>query len=76
MSRQPVDQTRSLKICTDGVQGTDAGALDSALNRAFDAYWNDRQWFHSLQARVMRQDWSWARPALDYIDVYHSAMTS
>ncbi|KAK9867605.1 hypothetical protein WJX84_010271 [Apatococcus fuscideae] len=56
--------------------GTDAGALDSALNRAFDAYWNDRQWFHSLQARVMRQDWSWARPALDYIDVYHSAMTS
>jgi hypothetical protein len=33
-----------------------------------------RRWFHSLQERVMRQDWSWNRPATDYIELYHSAM--
>jgi starch synthase len=33
-----------------------------------------RAWFHSLQERVMRQDWSWNRPAIDYIELYHSAM--
>lgn len=36
-------------------QGTDDGALDYALNRALDAYYNDRAWFHSLQKRVMLQ---------------------
>lgn len=53
-------------------EGTDAGALDYAMNRAMDAMWNDRKWIRSLQARVMRQDWSWSRPALDYIEVYYS----
>jgi hypothetical protein len=37
------------------LQGTDDGALDYALNRALDAYYNDRAWFHSLQKRVMLQ---------------------
>ena len=36
-------------------QGTDPGALDYGLNRAFDAYYNDRAWFHGLQKRVMQQ---------------------
>lgn len=52
--------------------GTDPGALDYALNRALDSYWNDRPWFRSLQARVMKQDWSWARPSLDYVDLYYA----
>lgn len=31
------------------LQGIDEGGLDYALNRAIDAYYNDRQWFRSLQ---------------------------
>ena len=54
--------------------GADEGALDSALNRALDAYYNDRPWFRQLQARVMRQDWSWTKPAFDYIQLYHAAL--
>ncbi|KXZ44911.1 hypothetical protein GPECTOR_61g864 [Gonium pectorale] len=56
--------------------GTDGGALDYALNRAIDAWYNDRAWFHSLQRRVMEQDWSWNRPAIDYIELYFSALKS
>ena len=37
------------------VQGTDEGAMDYGLNRALDAYYNDRAWFHGLQKRVMEQ---------------------
>lgn len=37
------------------MQGTDEGALDYALNRAIDAWYNDRAWFHGLQKRVMEQ---------------------
>jgi starch synthase len=55
-------------------QGTDSAALDYALNRALDAYYNDRPWFYSLAARIMKQDWSWNRPALDYIELYYQAM--
>ena len=55
-------------------EGTDEGALDYALNRALDAYYNDRSWFRSLQQRVMRQDWSWNKPAIDYIQLYYAAM--
>ncbi|GLC71233.1 hypothetical protein PLESTF_001092900 [Pleodorina starrii] len=56
--------------------GTDGGALDYALNRAIDAWYNDRSWFRSLQKRVMEQDWSWNRPAIDYIELYFSALKS
>ena len=55
-------------------QGTDDDALDYALNRAVDAFYNDRAWFRSLQARVMRQDWSWNRPAIDYVELYYAAV--
>ena len=56
------------------MQGTDAESLDYALNRALDAYYKDRAWFNSLAARIMRQDWSWNRPALDYVELYWQAM--
>jgi glycogen synthase len=112
--------------CVNGFafEGTDPGALDYALNRAIDAYYNDRAWFRGLQAqvgagggmllaqgsrvwlvgpallgpspppthptlhltppslfsharslppKVMRLDWSWNRPALQYIDLYYAA---
>lgn len=37
------------------MQGTDTDAMDYGLNRALDAYYNDRAWFHGLQKRVMEQ---------------------
>lgn len=55
-------------------QGTDTAALDYAMNRAIDAWYNDRAWFHALQERVMLQDWSWNRPAIDYIELYYGAL--
>ncbi len=57
-------------------QGTDGGALDYAMNRAIDAWYNDRAWFRGLQRRIMEQDWSWNRPAIDYIELYFSALKS
>jgi len=54
--------------------GTDTDALDYALNRAIDAWYNDKAWFRSLQKKVMEQDWSWNRPALDYVEAYFSAI--
>ena len=57
-------------------EGTDEGSLDYALNRAIDCWYNDREFFHKLQKRVMEQDWSWNKPALDYIELYYSAIKS
>jgi len=73
-----VDGSTDWKITGDqtngfSFDGTDAGALDYALDRALDAYFNDREWWRGFQARVMRQDWSWNRPALDYIELYYGA---
>jgi glycogen synthase len=61
--------------CVNGFafEGTDPGSLDWALNRAIDAYYNDKAWFRGLQAQVMRLDWSWNRPALQYVDLYYAA---
>ncbi|GMH38213.1 hypothetical protein BSKO_06097 [Bryopsis sp. KO-2023] len=67
--RDGVDETNGFAF-----QGTDTGGLDYAMNRAIDSFWNDRQWFHGLQKRVMLQDWSWNRPALDYIELYYATL--
>nr|CAB3482364.1 unnamed protein product [Digitaria exilis] len=56
--------------------GADNNGVDYALNRqaqAISAWFDARSWFHSLCKRVMEQDWSWNRPALDYIELYRSA---
>ncbi|GFS29925.1 starch synthase 3 [Actinidia rufa] len=53
--------------------GADAAGVDYALNRAISAWYNGRDWFNSLCKRVMDQDWSWNRPALDYMELYHAA---
>jgi glycogen synthase len=51
--------------CTNGFafDGTDGRAVDSALHRALDTFYGgdtgDRTGFRALQARIMRQDWSW-----------------
>ncbi|TMW93447.1 hypothetical protein EJD97_011678 [Solanum chilense] len=53
--------------------GADAAGVDYALNRALSAWYDDRDWFNSLCKQVMEQDWSWNRPALDYLELYHAA---
>ncbi|XP_073008814.1 starch synthase 3, chloroplastic/amyloplastic-like isoform X1 [Typha latifolia] len=53
--------------------GADSSGVDYALNRAISAWFDGREWFNSLCKRVMEQDWSWNRPALDYIELYHSS---
>ena len=54
--------------------GTNPGDLDYGLNRAIDAYYENRQWFEKLQERTMEQDWSWNRPAVEYLDIYRACM--
>lgn len=51
----------------------DAAGIDYALNRAISAWYNSREWFDALCKHVMEQDWSWNRPALDYLELYHAA---
>ncbi|KAL6197922.1 hypothetical protein ACLB2K_027714 [Fragaria x ananassa] len=53
--------------------GADAGGVDYALNRAISAWYDGRDWFNSLCKTVMEQDWSWNRPALGYMELYHAA---
>uniref|UniRef100_A0ACD5ZXS8 Uncharacterized protein n=1 Tax=Avena sativa TaxID=4498 RepID=A0ACD5ZXS8_AVESA len=69
------DRARSLGLETNGFSfdGADSNGVDYALNRAIASWFDARDWFHSLCKRVMEQDWSWNRPALDYIELYHSA---
>ncbi|KAI3986694.1 hypothetical protein MKX01_014232, partial [Papaver californicum] len=53
--------------------GADIAGVDYALNRAISAWYDGREWFNSLCKQVMEQDWSWNRPALDYLELYHAA---
>lgn len=41
--------------------------------RAISAWYDGREWFNKLCKTVMEQDWSWNRPALDYLELYHAA---
>ena len=50
----------------------DAGALLAAANRAIDAWHNRRLW-RRLQRNGMSIDFSWARAATDYLEVYRAA---
>jgi starch synthase len=54
-------------------EGTDASAVDYAINRALDHWYNDRNSWNNLARTVMDQDWSWNRPALDYLELYYGA---
>eukprot|EP00271_Cylindrocystis_brebissonii_P019716 TRINITY_DN6165_c0_g1_i1.p2 TRINITY_DN6165_c0_g1~~TRINITY_DN6165_c0_g1_i1.p2 ORF type:complete len:1113 (-),score=272.03 TRINITY_DN6165_c0_g1_i1:5404-8742(-) len=54
-------------------EGADSAGMDYAMNRAISAWYDGRDWWNSLAARVMEQDWSWNRPALDYLELYYGA---
>ena len=53
--------------------GTDEGSIDYALNRGIDMFYNDIDAFRKLQANCIGQDWSWNRPAIEYIELFHAA---
>ena len=53
--------------------GTDDSAIDYALDRAISLAYDKPSEFRALQANCMTQDWSWNRPALEYIEIYHAA---
>lgn len=44
--------------------------------RALSSWYNEQQLWRQLVKRVMDQDWSWANPALDYIELYYKALKS
>lgn len=49
--------------------------LDWVLScRALSSWYNEQQQWKKLVRRVMDQDWSWANPALDYIELYYKAL--
>ncbi|XP_059624216.1 starch synthase 3, chloroplastic/amyloplastic [Cornus florida] len=54
-------------------EGADTAGVDYALDRAISAWYDGRDWFNSICKRVMDQDWSWNRPALEYLELYHAA---
>ncbi|KAJ9523115.1 hypothetical protein QJQ45_023899 [Haematococcus lacustris] len=64
-------------------ESVDAAGMDYALNRALSMWYSDKAGWRQLVHRVMRQDWSWYSPALDYVsgrqqgvELYYKAMRS
>lgn len=55
-------------------EGTDAGGIDYALNRALGMWYNDPAAFAALARAGMTADWSWYGPAADYIELYYAAI--
>ncbi|KAF5472783.1 hypothetical protein F2P56_009472 [Juglans regia] len=66
-------QAQGLETNGFNFDGADAAGVDYALDRAISAWYDRRDWFNSLCKRVMEQDWSWNRPALEYMELYHAA---
>ncbi|XP_074270130.1 starch synthase 3, chloroplastic/amyloplastic-like isoform X3 [Silene latifolia] len=54
-------------------EGADQAGVDYAINRAITCWYDAKEWLNSLRKRVMEQDWSWNRPALEYMELYHAA---
>ncbi|PIN08579.1 Starch synthase [Handroanthus impetiginosus] len=69
------ERAEALGVETNGFNfnGADADGVDYGLNRAISAWYDKREWFNSLSKRIMEQDWSWNRPALDYLELYRAA---
>ncbi|KAL9236615.1 hypothetical protein vseg_011260 [Gypsophila vaccaria] len=54
-------------------EGADQAGVDYAVNRAITCWYDAKEWLNTLRKRVMEQDWSWNRPALEYMELYHAA---
>ncbi|XP_051128773.1 starch synthase 3, chloroplastic/amyloplastic-like [Andrographis paniculata] len=70
-----VERAKGLGIEPNGFcfDVADEAGVDYALNRAISAWYEKRQWLYYLSMCVMEQDWSWNRPALDYLELYYAA---
>ncbi|KAJ4976662.1 hypothetical protein NE237_001768 [Protea cynaroides] len=66
-------QAQSLEPNGFSFDGADNAGVNYALNRAISTWYDDRDRFNTLCKTVMEQDWSWNRPALDYMELYHAA---
>ncbi len=42
--------------------------------RALEMWYTDNEQWRMLTQRVMQQDWSWAEPAFDYVEIYYKAL--
>lgn len=54
---------------------TESDALYNTLRWAIDTYHNRPEAWQRMQARAMKTDFSWARSARQYIDLYEQIMT-
>ena len=48
----------------------DIHGLNTAIWRALDVYWHRREVWNQLITNGMRQDWSWAKSATQYVEFY------
>ena len=52
----------------------DVHGLNTTLWRALDVYWNRRDIWNMLVQNGMRQDWSWAKSAVQYVRFYEKVI--
>ena len=52
------------------IPSDDAHGLNTTLWRALDTYWNNKEVWNQLIKNGMRQDWSWAKSAVEYVRFY------
>ncbi len=51
---------------------TDATALESAMHRALELWYTDREAFNELAIQGMRCDYSWKGPVEEYVEIYET----
>jgi len=59
------------RVSSDNVHG-----LNTTLWRAFDVYWHRKEVWQQLMTNGMRQDWSWAKSALEYVRFYEKMIST
>ena len=62
---QEVAQSRGMMANGFVFESTDTAGLDHALNRALSTFHSDKRGFREIQAKIMKQDWSWFSPVSD-----------
>ncbi|GAQ78501.1 starch synthase [Klebsormidium nitens] len=53
---------------------TDEAGLNYALDRAFDYYWEQPEFWQKLVQKAMRMDWGWDGPSEEYLALYRKAV--
>lgn len=50
-------------------------SLRWSIDRAFENHLNHREKWHLMQRNGFQKDWSWEKPAQDYLSLYHKIQT-